>query len=201
MKLRLGHHENLATLSLEPSTPRASNLVCFKDKRLSSLSQLQMVIAAVVLRGRTPKPSRQININLAEGHEVGHSIHCSGRVVCNVCLCDCKAPNIPCSQQQGRVRTFYSGMAIRWRDKNSITLKLVYCVSSQTSELMHCKCELTWCTHQTCSAHVQGDWFGGCYWHIRQIAVTNNKTTLLGEVSFITCSITQRSHDHHMTIT
>ena len=95
MKLRLGHHENLPTLLLEPSAPRASNLACFKDKRLSSLSQLQMVIAAVVLRGRTPKPSRQININLAEGNEVGHSIHCSGRVFCNVCLCDCKALTTP----------------------------------------------------------------------------------------------------------
>ena len=46
-------------------------MACFKDKHLSSLSQLQMVIAGVVLRGSTPKPSRQININLAEGHEVG----------------------------------------------------------------------------------------------------------------------------------
>ena len=124
VKLRLGHHENLATLPLEPSAPRASNLACFKDKRLSSLSQLQMAIAAVVLRGSTPKPSCQIDINLAEGHEVGHSIHGSGRVFCNVCLCDCKVPIIPCSQQQGRVRAIYSGMAIRWRDKNSITLKL-----------------------------------------------------------------------------
>ena len=203
MKLRLGHQENLPTLSLEPSAPRASNLACSKDKRLSSLSQLQMVIAAVVLRGRTPKPSHQININLAECNEVGHSIHCSGSVFCNVCLCDCNAPNIPCSQQQVRVRAIYSGMAVRWRDKCSITctLKLVYCVLSQTSELMYCKCELTWCTHQACSAHVQGDWFGGCYWHIRQIDGTNNKTTLLGEESLITCSIIQRSYDHLMTLT
>ena len=62
MKLKLGHHENLTTLPLEPSAHRASNLACFKDKRLSSLSQLQMVIAAVVLRGSTPRPSRQITL-------------------------------------------------------------------------------------------------------------------------------------------
>ena len=62
MKLKLGHHENLATLSLEPSAPRASNLACFKDKHLSSLSQLQMVIAAVVLRGRPGNQAAKLTL-------------------------------------------------------------------------------------------------------------------------------------------
>ena len=62
MTLRLGHHENLATLPLEPSAPRASNLACFKDKRRSSLSQLQMVIAAVVLKGEHQSQAAKLTL-------------------------------------------------------------------------------------------------------------------------------------------